>query len=312
RSSLFKNKKGHLVHRATKNGDIFSIWNYEGKIAFEDIIKATGDFDISYCIGTGGYGSVYRAQLPNNKIVALKKLHSSEADEPALRKSFTNEVKTLTELRHKNIVRLHGFCLHRRCMFLIYEYMERGSLFCVLSNDSEAVELDWRKRVNVIKGTAHALSYMHHDCTPPIVHRDVTSTNILLNSELEAFVSDFGTARLLDPDCSNQTMLAGTYGYIAPEFAYTMAITEKCDVYSFGVVALETLMGRHPREMLSFLSSSSSSSSFQNMLLSEVIDHRLSPPKDRLVERDVVLIATLALACINSKPRCRPTMKQVS
>ncbi|PON67343.1 Tyrosine-protein kinase, partial [Trema orientale] len=92
----------------------------------------------------------------------------------------------------------------------------------------------------------------------------------------------------------------------------TMAITEKCDVYSFGVVALETLMGRHPGQMLSFLSSSSSSSSFQNMLLSEVIDHRLCPPKDRLVERDVVLIATLALACINSKPRRRPTMKQVS
>ena len=94
--------------------------------------------------------------------------------------------------------------------------MERGSLFCILSIDAEAVELDWSKRVNVIKGTAHALSYMHHDCNPPIVHRDVTTTNILLNSELEPFVSDFGTARLLDPDSSNHTMLAGTYGYIAP------------------------------------------------------------------------------------------------
>ena len=101
-------------------------------------------------------------------------------------------------------------------MFLIYEYMERGSLFCVLSDDLEAVELDWSKRINVIKGIAYALSYMHHDCTPPIVHRDVKSTNILLNSEFEAFVSDYGTARLLDPDTSNRTMIAGTYGYIAP------------------------------------------------------------------------------------------------
>ncbi|PON32890.1 Tyrosine-protein kinase, partial [Parasponia andersonii] len=209
-------KKVNPVNIETKNEDAFSIWNYDGQIAYEDIIKATQDFDIRCCIGSGGYGSVYRAQLPNGKIVALKKLHESEAEEPALRKSFTNEVKTLTEIRHRNIVRLNGFCLHKRSMFLIYEYMERGSLFCVLSNDAEAMELDWSKRVNVIKGIAHALSYMHHDCSSPIVHRDVTSTNILLNSKLEAFVSDFGTAKLIDPDSSNQTMMAGTYGYIAP------------------------------------------------------------------------------------------------
>ncbi|PON46620.1 Tyrosine-protein kinase [Parasponia andersonii] len=140
---------------------------------------------------TGGYGSVYRPQLPNGKIVSVKKLHGYEAEELTFLKSFTNEVNTLSEIRHRNIVRLYGFCMHKRCMLLIYEYMERGSLFCVLCNDVEAVELDWSKWVNVIKGTAHALSYMHHDCTPSIVHRDVTTSNILLNSELEAFVSDF-------------------------------------------------------------------------------------------------------------------------
>ena len=101
-------------------------------------------------------------------------------------------------------------------MFLVYEFMEGGSLFSVLSNDAEAAELDWSKRVNIIKGTAYALSYMHHDCTPAIVHRDVTSSNVLLSAELEACVSDFGTIKLLDPNSSNQTMLAGTYGYIAP------------------------------------------------------------------------------------------------
>ncbi|RYR72123.1 hypothetical protein Ahy_A02g006332 isoform B [Arachis hypogaea] len=101
-------------------------------------------------------------------------------------------------------------------MFLIYEYMERGSLFCVLCNDVEAKELNWRKRMNIIKGIANALCYMHHDCKPPIVHRDVTCNNVLLNSNLDAFVSDFGTATLLDPDSSNQTLLVGTRGYIAP------------------------------------------------------------------------------------------------
>ena len=209
--------KTHAELKGTKNGNLFSIWNYDGNIAFEDIIEATEDFDIRYCIGTGGYGSVYKAQLPCGKVVALKKLNRLEAEDPIVDKSFRNEVKMLTEIRHRNIVKLHGYCLHKRCMVLIYEYMERGSLFYVLNNDVEAVELDWTKRVNIIKDIAHAISYMHHDCIPVIVHRDISSNNILLNSNLEqAFVSDFGTARLLDPNSSNQTLVAGTYGYVAP------------------------------------------------------------------------------------------------
>jgi len=200
----------------TKNGNLFSIWNYDGHIAYEDIIEATEDFDIKYCIGAGGYSSVYKAKLPCGKVIALKKLHRLEAENPTFDMSFRNEVKVLTEIRHRNIIKLHGFCLHKRCMFLVYEYMERGSLFCILNNDVEAIELDWSKRLNIIKGTAHALSYMHHECIPAIVHRDITSNNILLNNKLEAFVSDFGTAKLLDPDSSNQTLVAGTYGYIAP------------------------------------------------------------------------------------------------
>jgi len=202
--------------KETKHGNLLSIWNYDGHIAYEDIVEATEDFDIKYCIGIGSYGSVYKAKLPCGKVIALKKLHRLEAENPTFDMSFRNEVKVLTEIRHRNIIKLHGFCLHNRCMFLVYEYMERGSLFCVLNNDVEAIELDWSKRLNIIKGTAHALSYMHHECIPAIVHRDITSNNILLNNKLEAFVSDFGTAKLLDPDSSNQTLVVGTYGYIAP------------------------------------------------------------------------------------------------
>nr|XP_023893703.1 MDIS1-interacting receptor like kinase 2-like [Quercus suber] len=304
--------KTHAELKGTKNGNLFSIWNYDGNIAFEDIIQATEDFDIRYCIGTGGYGSVYKAQLPSGKVVALKKLNRLEAEDPTVDKSFRNEVKMLTEIRHRNIVKLHGYCLHKRCMVLIYEYMERGSLFCVLNNDVEAVELDWTKRVNIIKDIAHAISYMHHDCIPIIVHRDISSNNILLNSKLEqAFVSDFGTARLLDPNSSNQTLVAGTYGYIAPELAYTMMFTEKCDVYSFGVVALEILMGIHPGELLTTLSSSSSSSSSRNMMLNEILDQRLPPP-NRIVARDIFFVATIAFACLCTKPKSRPTMNWVS
>ena len=202
--------------RKVKTGDLFSIWDYDGVIAYQDIIQATEDFDIRYCIGTGGYGSVYRARLPSGKVVALKKLHGWESENPAYMKSFENEVQMLSTIQHRNIVKLHGFCLHNKCMFLVYKYMERGSLFCMLRDDVEAVELDWVKRVNVVKDIANALSYMHHDCGLPIIHRDISSNNILLDSKLEAFVSDFGTARLLDPDSSNQTLIVGTYGYIAP------------------------------------------------------------------------------------------------
>ncbi|XVF58235.1 hypothetical protein PTKIN_Ptkin07bG0048300 [Pterospermum kingtungense] len=302
-----KNKKKDTD--STRNGDLFSIWNFDGKIAFEDIITATEDFDIKYCIGTSGYGSVYRALLPNGKVVAVKKLHRFEAEQPTFDTSFRNEIKFLTEIVHKNIVKLHGFCLHKRCMFLIYKYLENGSLFFALRLDAEAAELDWSKRVNIVKGVAHALSYMHHDCKPPIVHRDISSNNILLNSEWEPFVSDFGTARLLDPDFSNRTVMVGTYGYIAPEFAYTMVVTEKSDVYSFGVLALEILMGKHPGELLSTISSSSCA---QNVMLNEVLDSRLSPPRSRKMVQDIVFVAVIAFACLRTKPKSRPTMKTVS
>ncbi|CDP14161.1 unnamed protein product [Coffea canephora] len=211
-------------------------------MAYEDIIKATNDFDVGYCIGTGGYGSVYRARLPSGKLVALKKLYP---------------------LR---------FCLHKRCMFLIYEYMDRGSLFCILRDETEAVELDWIKRVNLIKGIASALSYLHYDCDPPIIHRDVSSNNILLNSQLEATLSDFGTVRILELDSSNQTVIAGTFGYMAPELAYTMVVTEKSDVYSFGVVVLETLFGKHPQDFLSSFSSQPN----EPTMLKDLLDARLS------------------------------------
>ncbi|GAY47186.1 hypothetical protein CUMW_102700 [Citrus unshiu] len=211
-----KYKKPQLKERATNSIDVFSVWNYDGRIVYEDLIRATEGFDIRYCIGTGGYGSVYKAQLPNGKVFALKKLHPSETEELAFIKSFRNEAQVLSQVLHRNIVKLYGFCLHRKCMFLIYEYMERGSLFCILHDDDEAVELDWAKRVNIVKAMAHALAYLHHDCSPSIVHRDISSNSILLNSKLEAFVADFGTARLRHADSSNRTLLAGTYGYIAP------------------------------------------------------------------------------------------------
>ncbi|XP_068333092.1 MDIS1-interacting receptor like kinase 2-like [Pyrus communis] len=310
---LRKNKSGGV----TKNGDLFSIWNFDGKIAYEDITKATENFDIKYCIGSGAYGSVYKAQLPSGKVVAVKKLHHWEAGEPALFKSFKNEARMLSKIRHRNIVKLLGFCLHRRCMFLVYEYKERGSLFSVLGNDVEAADLDWTKRLHIIEGVAHALSYMHHNCTLPIIHRSLSSSNILLNSDMVASLSDFGTARLLYPHLRNRTIiLAGTPVYIAPELSHTLAVTEKCDVYGFGVLTLEIIMGRHPGELLSLISASSSQSSklpsLLQITLEDVLDPRLSPPSNRQTASGVVMVTTLALGCLRTKPKSRPTMEQVT
>ncbi|XP_058092572.1 MDIS1-interacting receptor like kinase 2-like [Magnolia sinica] len=300
-----RNKEKEVLERSNRNP--FPIWNYDGIDAFEQIVEATKSFDDKYCIGTGGYGKVYKANLPSGQVVAVKKLHPLEGGNQSDQRSFRNEIRALTEIHHRNIVKLYGFCSHAQFSFLVYEYMERGSLASILSDDSGAVELDWTLRVEVIKGVAHALSYMHHDCTQPIVHRDLSSNNVLLNSELEACVSDFGTARLLIPDSSNWTMLAGTYGYIAPELAFTMSVTEKCDVYSFGVVALEVMMGRHPGELISSLSSPSR----HDTLLKDMLDQRLLDPTAEIAQ-EVLFVVSMALSCIRLDPKSRPTMHYVA
>ncbi|XP_062028718.1 MDIS1-interacting receptor like kinase 2-like [Rosa rugosa] len=307
-----KKKEHQPIHHNMQDGEIFSVLNFDGRKMYEEIIKATNGFDSIYCVGKGGSGSVYKAMLSSGDIVAVKKLHelldADGEDVETSRKDFLNEVRALVEIRHRNIVKLLGYCSYPSHLFLVYEYLGKGSLSSLLSNEHEAKKIDWSSRVRIVKGVAHALSYMHHDCKPPIVHRDISSNNILLSDECEPCVSDFGTAKLLNLNSSNWTARAGTYGYVAPELAYTVKVTEKCDVYSFGVLALEVLMGKQVGD---FISSFSHLSDSANILLKDVLDQRLPPPIPQ-VEDELITIAGLAIECRHSHPQSRPTMLKVS
>ncbi|QCE01461.1 LRR receptor-like serine/threonine-protein kinase FLS2 [Vigna unguiculata] len=305
-----KARKIKKQEREEKNGDLFSILHYDGKIVHETIIEATNNFDERYLIGKGGFGGVYKAILPSGQIVAVKKLQVEVDREMVDFKAFTSEVRTLTEIKHRNIVKLHGFCEHPRYCFLVYEFVEGGSLDKVLNNDTHASMFDWNKRVNVVKGVVNALYHMHHGCSPPIVHRDISSKNVLIDLEYEARLSDFGTAKILNPNSLNLTSFAGTYGYAAPELAYTMEVNEKCDVFSFGVLCLEIIIGNHPGDLISSMHSPSSTSVTANLLLKDVMDQRLPFPVMPVV-KEVVIIAKVAFACLNERPLSRPTMEDV-
>ncbi|PHU20331.1 hypothetical protein BC332_11482 [Capsicum chinense] len=300
-----KKRRAKDVERRNDDGWL-SISMLDGKALYRDILNATEEFDATFCIGQGGHGSVYKVNLPSLGTIAVKRLHSSfENTHP---KSFMNEVRALTGIKHRNIVNLYGYCSHVQHSFLVYEYMDRGSLSIVLSNEVESKKLDWLKRVNIIKGVAFALSYMHQDCSPPIVHRDISSSNVLLDSEYEARVSDFGIAKLLKPDSSNCTALAGTYGYVAPELAYTMKVTPMCDVYSFGVLALEIIKGKHLGEYITVLANSST---IDHVQFSDLLDERLPYPEDE-VKEVLDFIIKIASSCLVETPKSRPTMQFIS
>ncbi|CDP19734.1 unnamed protein product [Coffea canephora] len=300
-----RKRNSRVEDKEVNKGGLFAICAYDGKALYKDIVRSTEEFSETYCIGKGGCGSVYKAKLPSGEVVAVKRLHN--VPNVAKDRSFLNEIRALTEIKHRNIVKLFGFYSNAQHSILVYEYLERGSLAKILSIEEEAKELDWQKRLNIIKGVAHALSYMHHDCSPPIVHRDISSNNILLDPECEAHVSDFGTSKFLRRDSSNWSSLAGTYGYVAPEFAYTMKVNEKCDVYSFGVLTMEVIKGKHPGDLIANLLSSKP----EEIELKDLLDQRLLYPNQQ-IQKCLMSILKLARECLHVDPQCRPTMLIIS
>ncbi|XP_015887604.3 MDIS1-interacting receptor like kinase 2-like [Ziziphus jujuba] len=165
--------------------------------------------------------------LSTGQAFAVKKLHENEG--VVSEEAFESEINVLTRARHRNIIKLYGFCSHTRHSYLVYEFMEEGSLLKILSDNVKAVELEWTKRINVVKDLADAISYMHHECCPAIIHRDISTKNVLLDYDYEAHISDFGAATTLDLEPSNWTPFAGTFGFSGPKLAYTMEINEKIE-----------------------------------------------------------------------------------
>ncbi|XP_054818945.1 MDIS1-interacting receptor like kinase 2-like [Prosopis cineraria] len=289
--------------------EIYFVGSLEKEVTYQDIIKATEEFDDKYLIGKGSQGSVYIAELPTGDVYAVKKLHPIPSGEISNQKAFTSEIRALTEIKHRNIVKLHVFYSNSQFSILVYEFLECGSLDNILKNEKQAAEFGWNKRVNAVKGVANALFHMHHGCSIPIVHCDISSKNILLSSEYEeAHITDFGTVKFLNPDSNNMTTFAGTFGYAAPEIAFIMQANEKCDIYSFGVLTLEIIMGTHPAELVISLADKSTTDDF---LLKDVLDSRLCPLRKPVLD-EVILVAKIAFSCLNENPRSRPTMEQVS
>ncbi|VAI71359.1 unnamed protein product [Triticum turgidum subsp. durum] len=208
-----------------------------------EIIEKTENFDDKYVIGTGAHGTVYKATLNSGEVFAIKKLAISARSSSY--KSMIRELKTLGKVRHRNLIKLKEFWVRGDSGFILYDFMEHGSLYDVLHR-IRTPSLDWSMRYNIALGTAHGLAYLHHDSVPAIIHRDIKPSNILLNKDMVPRIADFGIAKIMD-QCSaapQSTGVVGTTGYMAPELAFSTRNSIKTDVYSYGVVLLELITGK--------------------------------------------------------------------
>ncbi|KAG9456971.1 hypothetical protein H6P81_001479 [Aristolochia fimbriata] len=264
-------------------------------------------------IGSGSTGKVYRVDMEaNGGTFAVKRLWKGNQV-----KVLAAEMEILGKIRHRNILKLYACLTREGSNFLVFEYMPNGNLFDALrrKRKNEQPELDWNRRFRVALGAAKGIAYLHHDCSPAIIHRDIKSTNILLDEEYEAKIADFGIARIVESSGtgSEASCFAGTHGYIAPELAYSMKVTEKMDVYSFGVVLLELVTGQSPVE--SQLGDEAkdivyrvSSHLDDRKRVMGVLDARLLSAS---CEEHMMRVLRIALLCTTKLPSLRPTMREV-
>ncbi|XP_076926414.1 tyrosine-sulfated glycopeptide receptor 1 [Bidens hawaiensis] len=280
-------------------------------LTITDILKATEDFSQANIIGCGGFGLVYKATLTNGTKLAVKKL---SGDMGLIAREFKAEVEALSTAQHKNLVSLQGYCVHDGCQLLIYSYMENGSLdYWLHEKNDGASRLDWPTRLKIAQGASCGLAYMHQVCEPHIVHRDIKSSNILLDGQFEAYLADFGLSRLIQPYNTHVTTeLVGTLGYIPPEYSQSWIATLRGDIYSFGVVMLELLTGKRPMEVFRPKESRELVVWVQQLRREgkqeEIFDPILT---GKGFEEEMLRVLDVACMCVNVNPVKRPSINEV-
>ncbi|XP_030527927.1 LRR receptor-like serine/threonine-protein kinase RGI3 [Rhodamnia argentea] len=307
--------RGHMANMGLKEEETWEITLYQKlDLSVDDIAKNLTSANV---IGTGSSGVVYRVMIPSGETLAVKKMWSTEESG-----AFGSEIRTLGSIRHKNIVRLLGWCSNRNMKLLFYDYLPNGSLSSLLHGVGKG-GAEWEARYEIVLGVAHALAYLHHDCVPAILHGDVKAMNVLLGPRFEPYLADFGLARTMNSDDddhggllkpSQKPQLAGSYGYMAPEHASMLRITEKSDVYSFGVVLLEVLTGRHPLDptlpggahLVQWVCGHLASKRDPVDVLDSKLRGRADPAMHEMLQ-------TLAVSflCVSSRADDRPMMKDV-
>ncbi|KAG5570073.1 hypothetical protein H5410_059839 [Solanum commersonii] len=282
-----------------------------GHFRLRQIKAATNNFDPANKIGEGGFGPVYKGVLSDGAVIAVKQLSSKSKQG---NREFVNEIGMISALQHPNLVKLYGCCIEGNQLLVIYEYMENNCLARALfGRDDQRLNLDWATRKRICSGIAKGLAYLHEESRLKIVHRDIKCTNVLLDKDLNAKISDFGLAKLDEEENTHiSTRIAGTVGYMAPEYATRGYLTDKADVYSFGVVALEIVSGKsntnyRPKEEFVYLLDWAYVLQEQGNLL-ELVDPRLG---SNYSKNEAMRMINLSLLCTNLSPTLRPSMSSV-
>ncbi|XP_024982836.1 probable LRR receptor-like serine/threonine-protein kinase RFK1 isoform X1 [Cynara cardunculus var. scolymus] len=279
--------------------------------SFKQLKTATCNFNATSKIGEGGFGPVFKGTLRDGTIIAVKQLSSRSRQG---NREFLNEIGMISCLQHPNLVKLHGCCMEGDQLLLVYEYLENNSLANVLfdSNQSRLL-LDWPTRFKICVGIARGLAFLHEESRLKIVHRDIKATNVLLDKDLNPKISDFGLARLHEDENTHvSTRVAGTIGYMAPEYALWGHLSDKADVYSFGVVALEIVSGKNNNR---FIPNNDSVCLLDwacrlqnNKHYEEIFDERL---ESKINREEAEIMVKVALMCTNGSPSMRPSMSEV-
>lgn len=277
----------------------------------KELDKATDYFNMNRIIGQGGQGTVYKGMLADGRIIAVKK--SKVVDESKL-EEFINEVVILSQINHRNVVKLLGCCLEVEAPLLVYEFIPNGTLFQYLHDPYEELSLTWEMRLRIATEVAEALAYLHSSAYLPIYHRDIKSTNILLDEKYRAKIADFGTSRSIAIDQTHvSTKVQGTFGYLDPEYFRSSQFTDKSDVYSFGVVLVELLTGQKPISSIWANEGRNLTTYFVECIeencLFDIIDDQVRKTGEA---EEIMAVSDVAKRCLNSYGRNRPTMKEVA